>query len=259
MIESRLAKTDEEFRTEYENNLMMSWIYHDSALEGVVYTYDELRTGTSSEVSVIPDSSVQSVCDAVRRHREAILLVRQLGKQPEVPIDLALLKRIHWTLHPVSDGPEAVPYRADIPQHRLYFHEYCEPAQIHEKVVGVFEWLDGPEPRKLKSALRVASKFHYDLLRIFPVRQRQRQSGAAPDEPVLTAFRSSAGNHSPDRTSALLRGSQRLAERDFRHAARGGRQWPTERRAHSGRTRDTPPRHRLTVERRPHSGVVGDR
>src|SRR5690606_32913979 len=86
----------------------------------------------------------------------------------EVAIDLALLRRLHWTLHPLAEGPEAVPYRSDIPQHRLYFHEYCDPAQIDEKVRAVFEWLDGPEPRKLKSPLKVASKFHYDLLRVFP-------------------------------------------------------------------------------------------
>ncbi len=168
LIGKRLAKSDEEFRSDYEHNLLMSWIYHDSALEGVVYTYDELRTGTSTEVSVVPDSSLQSVCDAIRRHREAISLVKQLGTQTGEPVTLSLLKRIYWTLHPTTDSPEEVTYRQDIPQHRLYFHEYCDPAQIAERVLEVFEWLQGPEPKKLKTPLKVASKLHYDLLRIFP-------------------------------------------------------------------------------------------
>ena len=30
------------------------------------------------------------------------------------------------------------------------------------------DWLNGPEPKKLKSPIRVASRAHYELLRVFP-------------------------------------------------------------------------------------------
>jgi len=42
-IEQRLAAATPEFRQRYEASLDMSWIYHDSALEGVVYTFEGLR------------------------------------------------------------------------------------------------------------------------------------------------------------------------------------------------------------------------
>jgi len=61
-----------------------------------------------------------------------------------------------------------VKYRKDIPQHRLYFHEYAPPDKIAYKVRQVVDWLNGPEPKKMKNALRVAARVHFDLLRIFP-------------------------------------------------------------------------------------------
>ena len=38
LVQKRLAKQDEAFRRRYLESFDMSWIYHDSALEGVVYT-----------------------------------------------------------------------------------------------------------------------------------------------------------------------------------------------------------------------------
>jgi Fic family protein len=32
----------------------------------------------------------------------------------------------------------------------------------------IVDWLNGPEPKKLKSPIRVASRAHYELLRVFP-------------------------------------------------------------------------------------------
>ena len=63
---------------------------------------------------------------------------------------------------------KTVRYRKDVPQHRMYFHEYTAPDKIPYKVRQIFDWLNGPEPKKLKSALRIAAKVHYDLLRVFP-------------------------------------------------------------------------------------------
>jgi len=146
----------------------MSWIHHDSALEGVVYTYEELRTAVNPNVSVVPDSSLQSVCEEIRRHKAAIEVVRELGERKRQPATLDQLKRIFLTLHPEEGDLKTVRYRKEIPQHRMYFHEYAAPDKIPYKVRQIFDWLNGPEPRKLKSPLRVAGRVHYDLIRIFP-------------------------------------------------------------------------------------------
>lgn len=167
-IRERIAQTDDTFRAEYEDNLLISWIYHDSALEGVVYTYEELRMAINPNITVVPDSSLQTVCDEIRRHKGAIEFVREQGEKKRVPINIDTMKRIYLILHPEEGDLKTVKYRKDIPQHRLYFHEYAGPDKIAYKVRQVFDWLNGPEPKKIKNAVRIAARAHYDLLRVFP-------------------------------------------------------------------------------------------
>ncbi|HWO08638.1 MAG TPA: Fic family protein, partial [Polyangiaceae bacterium] len=95
-------------------------------------------------------------------------VVRELGERKRQPATLDQLKRIYLTLHPEEGDLKTVRYRKEIPQHRMYFHEYAAPDKIPYKVRQVFDWLNGPEPKKLKSPLRVAARVHYDILRIFP-------------------------------------------------------------------------------------------
>ncbi len=167
-INERLLLTDDAFRHEYEESLLMSWIYHDSALEGVVYTYEELRMAINPNITVVPDSSMQTVCDEIRRHKAAIEFVRDQGDKKRVPVTIDTVKRIYLILHPEEGDLKTVKYRKDIPQHRLYFHEYAPPDKIAYKVRQVFDWLNGPEPKKIKNAVRIAARAHYDLLRVFP-------------------------------------------------------------------------------------------
>ncbi len=83
MIDTRLTAQTDEFRKRYEDNLDMSWIYHDSALEGVVYTFEELRTALSGQAPPVTDSSLQPTYDDIRRHKEAIEFVRNYGHAEE--------------------------------------------------------------------------------------------------------------------------------------------------------------------------------
>jgi Fic family protein len=163
----RLGNTDGEFRREYRESFDMSWVYHDSALEGVVYTYQELKTATDPSVGTVPDG-MQPVCEEIRRHRQAIEYVRELAERKRIPITVDTIKKLYVILHPDEGDVKSVKYRKDIPQHRLYFHEYAAPDKIAYRVRQVIDWLNGPEPKKLKSPIRIASRVHYDLVRVFP-------------------------------------------------------------------------------------------
>jgi actin-related protein len=167
-ISQRLEATETSFQREYRESFDMSWIYHDSALEGVVYTFQELKTAVDPAVTVVPDSSLQPVCEEIRRNRQAIELVRELAEKRRVPLNVDIIKKLYVTLHPEEGDIKTVKYRKDIPQHRLYFHEYAPPDKIAYKVRQVVDWLNGPEPKKMKNPLRVAARVHYDLLRAFP-------------------------------------------------------------------------------------------
>jgi Fic family protein len=168
LITERLGRADASFQREYRESFDMSWIYHDSALEGVVYTFQELKTAVDPSAAVVPDSSLQPACEEIRRHRLAIELVRDLAERKRVPINVDMVKKLYVTLHPEEGDVKTVKYRKDIPQHRLYFHEYVPPDKIAYRVRQIVDWLNGPEPKKMKNPLRVAARVHYDLVRVFP-------------------------------------------------------------------------------------------
>jgi Fic family protein len=168
LLEQRLQKADAAFQEHYRENLDMSWIYHDSALEGVVYTFQELRTAIDPAAQVVADSSLQPACEEIRRHREALHYIRDYAPKKRQPITVDLIKKIYLILHPEEGDIKTVKYRKDIPQHRLYFHEYAPPDKITYKVRAVVEWVNDPETRRTRSPIRLATRAHYDLLRVFP-------------------------------------------------------------------------------------------
>jgi Fic family protein len=169
-LEARLLKADPEAQTRYRDDLDLSWIAHDSALEGVVYTLQELKTAIDPGASFVGvgDSSIQPVVEEIRRHREALNFVRDYAIKRRLPINVDIVKRIYTILHPEEGDVKTVKYRKDIPQHRLYFHEYAPPDKIAYKLRQIIDWVNDPETRRTRTPVRIASRAHYDLLRVFP-------------------------------------------------------------------------------------------
>ena len=79
-----------------------------------------------------------------------------------------MVKRIYCVLHPEEGDVKTVKYRKDIPQHRLYFHEYAPPDKIAYKLRQVMDWVNDPETKRNRSPVRLAARAHYDIVRIFP-------------------------------------------------------------------------------------------
>lgn len=171
-LEERLIAAGPEFQKNYRDGLDMSWIYHDSALEGSVYTGQELSAAihpSGDPAAAIPtDSSIQPIAEEIRRHREALDFIRDYATKKKLPINVDIMKKIYLILHPEEGDIKTVKYRKDIPQHRLYFHEYAPPDKIAHKVRQILEWTVDPETKRTRSAVRIAARAHYDLLRIFP-------------------------------------------------------------------------------------------
>jgi Fic family protein len=170
-LEKRLQATDIEFQRNYKENLDMSWIYHDTAIEGVVYTVQELRAAIDPSFQVDVDSSLQPVVEEIRRHREALDFIRDQAVRRRQPITVDLVKKIFLILHPEEGDIKTVKYRKDIPQHRLYFHEYAPPDKVTYKVRQIVDWINDPETKRTRTAVRLAARAHYDLLRVFPFAQ----------------------------------------------------------------------------------------
>ncbi|MBX3208101.1 MAG: Fic family protein [Labilithrix sp.] len=168
-LEERLIAAGPDFQKAYRDSLDMSWIYHDSALEGSVYTGHELKAAIEDAAApLVTDSSIQPICEEIRRHREALDYIRDYATKKRQPINIDVVKKIYLILHPEEGDIKTVKYRKDIPQHRLYFHEYAPPDKITYKVRQILDWTNDPETRRTRSAVRIAARAHYDLLRVFP-------------------------------------------------------------------------------------------
>jgi Fic family protein len=150
-------------RAEYNGRFEMSWIHHDSAIEGIVYDPTEL-TSALRDASV-SDAALLPVFDEIRQFKAAIALIRQLALDKKLPIDEPLIERIYLTLAP--DETEAK-FRKDIPLHRLYFHEIAGPDKIAAKMKALTEWLESAETLRTMHATRIAARAHFMFLQTYP-------------------------------------------------------------------------------------------
>jgi len=162
-----VSKAPQDMLQDFQDRLDMSWIYHDSALEGVVYTQDELTAAISD--SIVSDTSLIPVYDEIRQHKTAIDLVRELCQRKRLTISLDLVKKIYVTLVPEEgEGKGAPKYRKDMPLHRQYFHEIAPPEKISYQMRQLVQWMKSPDTKRSTHTVRLAAKAHYKLLHTYP-------------------------------------------------------------------------------------------
>lgn len=154
-------------REEYQERFDIAWIYHDSALEGVVYSMDELRAAMREEP--VSDPSMIPVYDEIRNHMGAIAMIREMATRKRANVTLDVIKKLFAQLAPEElEGKGPPTYRKDMPLHRLYFHEISQPDKISYRMRQLVQWLSDPETKKTMHPVRMASKAHFQLLHIYP-------------------------------------------------------------------------------------------
>ncbi|MCY1076986.1 Fic family protein [Archangium lansingense] len=177
----------------------MSWIYHDAALEGTVYTQQELLSALFPERASMDPAMIPVVLE-VRNHKAACDFLREeatsTGKK-QTQITLTTIKRIHDLL--CGNTPEAQQtranierrertekelakerersgYRKDMPLHRTYFHEIAQPAKIQPMLEKLVDYTNSAEYREchpIKQAAVVQHKF----MQIFPFTENSGKVG----------------------------------------------------------------------------------
>ncbi len=163
-------------RRAFEEKHLMSWIYHDSALEGVVYTMEELRAGVGE--GIVSDAALLPTYDEIRYHKAAIEVVRELAQKKRVPVNLDAIKKIFATLAPDEiEGKGQPKYRKDMPLHRLYFHDIATPDKIPVKLKQLVDWMNDPETKRSVHPVRLAAKAHYQLLQAYPFSKHNGKMG----------------------------------------------------------------------------------
>lgn len=167
ILHRKMEEADPAAVAEYNRVLELSWIYHDSALEGVVYSTDELTAAMQGEAP--SGSTLMSAYDEIRQNKAAIDLVRELAEKKRLTISLDVIKKIYATLAPEEvEGKSPPKYRKDMPVHRMYFHDISPPEKISYKMRQLVTWMNSAETKRATHTLRLAAKAHYQLLHIYP-------------------------------------------------------------------------------------------
>src|SRR5512137_205184 len=145
----------QDFLQKYE----LSWMYHENALEGIIYTVQELVAGLAAPQPVA-DAMVIGVLQEVRNHKAAIDLIRHEAASKKAKVNLTLVKKIHETLYKgiQSKGPSE--FRKDMPLHRAYFHEIAQPAKIPAMLAKVVDATDSAEFKKSHPVVQAARVQH---------------------------------------------------------------------------------------------------
>ena len=159
----------QDLQDEFEQNLDMLWIYHDSALEGVVYSQDELKSAILD--NVVSESTLIPVYDEIRHHHAAIQTIRRMAaknRKKHIAISIDFIKSLFAQLAPEELEGRAPKYRKEMPLHRLYFHEISQPEKISSKVKQLVNWCNDPDTRRSTHIVRLAARTHYSLIKTYP-------------------------------------------------------------------------------------------
>jgi Fic family protein len=151
----------EEFIRRYE----LSWLYHENALEGVVYTGQELATALANQP--LADATFVGTLQEIRNHKIAIDLVRDEAKAKKLRVNLTLVKRLYETLGAGTDARSVADFRKDMPLHRAYFHEIAHPLKIPALLQKVLESCDSADFRNAHPVQR-AARLHHGFMQVFP-------------------------------------------------------------------------------------------
>ena len=163
-LQAEMSRADEDLVRDLQEKFLISWLYHDNALDGVVLTYHELKAAIDERI--ISDSSLIPMYDNIRAQHKAIDIVKLHASKQRTGITMEFIKRLHKTLT-VDDDPVYQQYRKENPLHRLYFHEIVAPEKISYRLRKLVEWTKSEDFKK-SHPLNKAAQLHLNFITIYP-------------------------------------------------------------------------------------------
>ncbi|MDY7224807.1 Fic family protein [Hyalangium rubrum] len=183
---------------EFIDRFEMSWIYHDAALEGVVYTQQELTAALypgrlPAEASMMPVvlevRNHKAVCEYIREEaasskKNAQITLTQIkrmhdlfiGNTPEAQQARAATERRERTEKELAKERERAGFRKDMPLHRTYFHDISQPAKIQPALEKLVDYTASAEFREFHPIKQAATVQHM-FLQIFPFTEHSGKVG----------------------------------------------------------------------------------
>lgn len=163
-MRERQARVSPALVEEFERRLEISWIYHDSALEGVVLSYSEIKAAIDKKI--ISDVSLIPSYEEIKAFKAAIEWSKEQAASKKKPVTLETIRKLYSILTPYEVA-KGIPYRKDNPLHRLYYHEISPPDKITQRMKKLGEWLDEDATRRMHPVER-AARTHFKLMNVYP-------------------------------------------------------------------------------------------
>lgn len=183
---------------DFLDRLEMSWVYHDSALEGTVYTPQELGAALHPG-AVAAEASLLPIVWEIRNHKATLDFVREEAKasKKHAPLTMTFVKRIHDLVTGATTEAQAARalaerrertdkelakerekqgFRRDMPLHRTYFHEIAQPAKIQPALEKLLDWTSNSEFRELHPIMQ-AARVQHSFIQIFPFTENSGKVG----------------------------------------------------------------------------------
>ena len=159
------ARVPEKVKRAFYSKLMVSVIYHDSALEGQVLAHSEIQAAT--DTSIISDSSLIPAYEQITNFNAAVSVALELAThKKKIPISVALIHQLYGILNPAAKA-EGIVYRDGNPLHRLYYHKISAPETVAADMKKLDKWFASDAFLSLEP-VKKASEAHHRLMTIFP-------------------------------------------------------------------------------------------
>jgi Fic family protein len=164
-LRERMSNFPSQVANDYQQKLDVSWLFHDSALEGVVLSYSELKAATDQRI--ISDVTLIPMYEEVKNHKIAMDFIRDAAhaKKPPV-INLELIRKLYGFVTPDAVA-KGCPYRKETPLHRLYYHEIAPSEKIIPNMRQIDEWVESAEYRALHPVV-AATQLQLKVLHAYP-------------------------------------------------------------------------------------------
>ncbi len=162
----QVMRKDREKAREFQAKFDCSLIYHENALEGIVFSSQELIAALDP-TAVAADASMVPIFAEIRNHRAAMEYIRNEAREKDSRITVTLMKKLYEVLGQGLEGRDKAIYRRDMPLHRTYFHDIAQPAKIASLVEKLVDFTCTAEFREYHP-VNQAIATHFQFMQIFP-------------------------------------------------------------------------------------------
>jgi Fic family protein len=160
-----LLAADPNFRADFLRKFELTFLHHENALEGVVYSIQELDAALRGVT--VAEASVMNGYRDILNHRAALDVARSEAASKKPKVTLALVKKLYETLGNGFEGKDVSELRKEMPLHRTYFHDIAPPAKIPFLLGKLIDLAESSDFKALHPIQR-SSRFQHEFMRIFP-------------------------------------------------------------------------------------------